>query len=62
MSEFIKLLMDLIDDKTLTIMAVTIICLVLVMRGEIASETGEIVKIALSGLFGIAVGKAISSK
>ena len=60
MSEFIKLLMDLIDDKTMVIMAVTVICLVVIFRGEVSAEVSEIIKIGFAGLFGVAVGYAVA--
>ena len=46
------------DDKNMVIMAVLIMGLSLIFTGKVDPETAKIINSAITGLFGIAVGRA----
>lgn len=51
--------MDFLDDKTMVIIAALALGLAVLFLGDVTSEQSTIVTNIISGLFGVAVGKAV---
>ncbi len=47
------------DDKNMVIVAVLVLGLAMIFKGSITPEVAKAMPMVFSGLFGIAVGKAI---